>query len=556
MRNLRIGIAQINTTVGDIKGNARKAGRFIKKAEDIGADIVSFPELTLTGYPPEDLLLRPGFIEDNLRALEYLKEITGRTVVVAGFADRKGGTLYNAAAVLHNGKTMAVYHKILLPNYGVFDEKRYFSPGKETPVLTLSGIPFGITICEDMWHREGPVSKLAEKGARIIINISASPYHCGKTEEREKIAKNHSAKKNIFICYTNLVGGQDELLFDGNSFISDTGGRIINRAEAFSESLLITDISLADVAAGRKKFINIPCKPGKKGKVPAKKRREKPSLEEEVYRGLMTGLKDYAAKNGFKKAILGLSGGIDSALVAAIASDSMGSKNVIGVFMPSQYTSGESFRDSRLLAENLAIEYLQVPISPVFESYIQALKSAFRKEKQDITEENLQARIRGNILMALSNKFGYLVLVTGNKSETSVGYSTLYGDMAGGLGVIKDVYKTFVYKLAAYRNSMKEVIPPSILAREPTAELRPGQKDRDTLPPYETLDAILKEYIEEEKSCSQILESGFDKKTVREVIEMVDRSEYKRRQAPPGIKITPRAFGRDRRIPITNRYRL
>lgn len=551
--NIRIGIGQINATVGDINANLRKIQMFIKKAQACNIDIISFPELALTGYPPEDLLLRPGFIEANLDALESLREITGKTIVIAGFADRKAGFLYNAAAVLYGRKIVAVYHKNLLPNYGVFDEERYFSKGKSLPVLDIGGICVGISICEDIWPPGGPVAKQAKKGAQLVISINASPYHCGKTGEREKIVKNHCVKNNIFVCYTNLVGGQDELLFDGNSFIANNKGEIINRAEGFKEDLLITDISLGDTKNRCKDCINAFYKT-KAQKQPARSKKiQKPSLEEEVYTGLMTGLHDYASKNGFKKAVIGLSGGIDSALVAAIASDSMGKNNVIGVFMPSVYTSKESFEDAFLLSKNLGIKLLQIPINKIFTAYTETLESSFKGKKADITEENLQARIRGNILMALSNKFGYLVLVTGNKSETSVGYSTLYGDMAGGFGVIKDVYKTFVYKLAAYRNSAGVVIPERVLTKAPTAELKPGQRDQDTLPPYEILDAILREYIEEEKSFSEIIKAGFDKRIVKRVLDMVDRSEYKRRQSPPGIKITPKAFGRDRRIPITNR---
>ncbi len=555
MKSIRIAIGQVNTAVGDIKGNCSIITDFIKRAEDENVDIISFPELAVTGYPPEDLLLRPQFIKDNIDALNSLREKTGKIAVVAGFVQRHGNCIYNSAAILYAGKIISVYRKILLPNYGVFDEKRYFTAGRENPVFEISGFCFGVTICEDIWHEKGPVHQQALKGAQLVININASPYHCGKTEEREEIVRKHCMENNIYLCYTNLEGGQDELLFDGNSFISDSKGKIINRAEGFKEQLLITDIPAGRTKKEKTAAVNIPheISPGKKA-VPIS-RFVRPSMEKEVYTGLLTGLRDYTSKNGFKKTAIGLSGGIDSSLVAAIAADSMGSQNVTGVFMPSRYTSEESREDANLLAKNLGIELLEIPIEPLFTSYLNTLQPVFKGKNADTTEENIQARIRGNILMAISNKFGHLVLITGNKSEMSVGYSTLYGDMAGGFGVIKDVYKTLVYKLAEYRNSIEQVIPERVLTKAPTAELRYGQKDQDTLPPYEILDAILKEYIEKERGLKQIIESGFDSKTVKQVIAMVDRSEYKRRQSPPGIKITPKAFGRDRRIPITNLYR-
>ncbi len=570
-KNIRIAAGQINTTVGDIKGNCLKVLRYVKQAVSKQVDIISFPELTITGYPPEDLLLKPNFIQDNLDALSSLQKRIKDIIVIIGFVDNKKGSLYNTAAVLNNGKKVGVYHKILLPNYGGFDEKRYFTAGTEAPIFRFSGISFGINICEDIWHIDAPVKKQVDKGAKIIFSINGSPYHLGKREERELIVRQQSLKNNVVVCYTNLVGGQDEIVFDGNSFIMDNKGNITHRAEPFKEEMLIVDLPLESDT--NNKVISIPHSIVKNRlEIPVQRDKEI-SEEEEVYLALMTGLRDYTAKNNFKKVVLGLSGGIDSSIVAVIATDALGADNVTGVFMPSRYSSKESEEDAEGLAKNTGIKFLKIPIDRIFSSSLETLSPVFAGSKRDITEENLQARIRGNILMALSNKFGYLVLTTGNKSEMSVGYSTLYGDMAGGFAVMKDVYKTLVYKIALWRNSHSSpssplkgedegggenntVIPARVLTKAPTAELRPNQKDQDTLPPYEILDGILKEYIEKDSSYSQIVEAGFDSSTVKKVITMVDRSEYKRRQSPPGIKITPRAFGRDRRMSLTNRYSL
>ncbi|HOL21962.1 MAG TPA: NAD+ synthase [bacterium] len=556
MRNIRIGIGQVNTTVGDIKGNCEKIVEYIKKAEKGKVDILSFPELTITGYPPEDLLLRPDFIQKNIDTLSIIEKEVNDMVVVVGFVDFKDTGLYNSAAIFYKGKKIATYHKILLPNYGVFDEKRYFVPGDNPFILDLSGVLFGVNICEDIWHEDGPVKIQASRGAKLLINISASPYHMEKIKEREEIVKQQCIKNNVFISYTNLVGGQDELVFDGSSFIMDIRGSIICKAEPFKEMLLIADIYTEEAEEKKKDIFFIPHRFLCDKPAISLPQYKKLTEEEEVYLALITGLRDYTVKNGFKKVVLGLSGGIDSSLVATISVDALGNENVTGVFMPSRYSSKESEEDARMLAENLKIKFITIPIDNIFASYIDTLSPVFSGQKTDITEENLQARIRGNILMALSNKFGYLVLTTGNKSEISVGYSTLYGDMAGGFAVIKDVYKTMVYKLARYRNSISKVIPERVFTKAPTAELRPNQKDQDTLPPYDILDDILKEYIEKDKSYSEIISSGFNEETVKKVIKMVDRSEYKRRQAPPGVKITPKAFGRDRRMPLTNRFSL
>jgi len=542
---VRIGLAQINTTVGDIKGNFQKILDYILKDKKYGVEIISFPELAITGYPPEDLLLKPKFVEENIKMLEKLAIEINNIVAVVGFVNRKNKNLYNAAAVLYKKKIIGIYHKILLPNYGVFDEKRYFTQGDEPTIFKIDEVIFGVNICEDIWHKTGPTKTQASRGAQLIININGSPYHTGKWKERETVIRNASIENNVWISYTNLVGGQDELVFDGQSMVMNNKGILIAKADAFKECLLITDIEIENNSEvksnSRKYFID-------------KKKLNFFDPIEEIYMALVTGLKDYVHKNGFKKVVIGLSGGIDSSLVAAIASDALGKENVVGVFMPSRYSSQESQIDAAHLAKNLGIKFLTIPIEPIFKIYLLTLEHHFGELEKDITEENLQARIRGNILMALSNKFGWLVLTTGNKSEMSVGYATLYGDMAGGFAVIKDVYKTMVYKLADYRNSINKVIPDRIMAKEPTAELKPNQKDTDSLPPYEILDSILKEYIEKDRNFDEIVSMGFSKDIVRKVIKMVDRNEYKRRQSPPGIKITPKAFGRDRRVPITNKY--
>jgi len=552
----RIGIAQVNFIVGDIAGNCCKIREYIKKAKEFKTDIISFPELSITGYPPEDLLFKPKFIKDNLEGLLKLSKEISDIVAIIGFVDRKRGNLYNSSAVIYQG-IKGIYHKICLPNYGVFDEKRYFKEGKMSCLFRFSKTLFSVNICEDIWDENGPLKKQVKMGARLIFNISASPYHFGKTKERERLLSDKAKENSIFIAYTNIVGGQDELVFDGQSMVFDNNGKIIARAEAFKEDLLLVDIETEHRAQGTgHRIILIEKGVFFKEKPPIPKRKAKAlKPEEEIYRALLLGLSDYVLKNGFKGVVIGLSGGIDSSLVATLASDALGRDNTIGVFMPSQYSSLKSFEDARELAENLGIKMINIPITEIFALYLKILKPHFKGKREDITEENLQARIRGNILMALSNKFGWLVLATGNKSEISTGYATLYGDMAGGFAVIKDIPKTLVYKLAKYRNSLKKVIPENILTKEPTAELKPNQRDRDTLPEYETLDPILKAYIEDNKEIEDIVSLGFDKRIVSSIVSMVDKSEYKRRQAPPGIKITPKAFGKDRRMPITNKYR-
>lgn len=551
-QRIRMALAQINPIVGNLEANRRKISSFMQDARLKGADIVVFGELALTGYPPEDLLLKKSFVSDNVAVLNSLAVETDDTAVIAGFVDRQGDKLYNAAAMMQRGKIRAVYHKCCLPNYGVFDEKRYFIPGNKNGCFGFGRTIFGINICEDIWRQSAQETL---HGAKLIINISASPYHAGKVVLRERILKTQAKSANAFVVYVNLVGGQDELVFDGQSMVIDNRARLIVRAKAFQEDLLFVDL---DLALSRKKAAVI-FKESFAQKVPLEKRNIFSYEDEvqEVYEALVLGLRDYIIKNGFKKVVLGLSGGIDSALVSVIACDAIGHENVLGVFMPSVYSSEESFQDAELLSVNLGIQFKVIAIQEIFDQYLKILENIFEGRRSDITEENLQARIRGNIIMALSNKFGYLALNTGNKSEVSCGYCTLYGDMAGGFGVLKDVFKGLVYKLAAYRNKTagSALIPERVITKAPTAELRPDQKDSDSLPPYPILDEILKNYVEEDKSLADIIRLGMDEEVVRRVIRMVDHNEYKRRQAPPGIKITPKAFGRDRRMPITNGYK-
>ncbi|MGC2062813.1 MAG: NAD+ synthase [Thermodesulfovibrionales bacterium] len=580
---LRLALAQINPTVGDLSGNAAKIVRYLRQAEKKQADIVVFPELVLTGYPPEDLILKPQFILDNIAELGRISKKVPDITAIVGFIDygpdgdicRK---IYNAAAVIHNGEIIDIYHKVMLPNYGVFDEMRYFTQGGRVPVYRMHGVRFGINICEDIWHTDGPAKWQARAGAELIININASPYEIGKPQTRETLIKQRAVENSVCIAYLNTVGGQDELVFDGNSMVCNHEGVITLRGRPFAEDLLLVDINVAKTRQQRRRRqppcaiageetapdvveVSIPSKRRCPEKTVAAKKTLSPQVwpvwENEVYSALVLGTADYISKNGFKGATIGLSGGIDSSLVAAIAADAIGREQITGVFMPSQYTSEASREDAFELAENLGIRILEIPIGPVLKGYKKSLSDIFSGLPEDTTEENLQARIRGNLLMALSNKFGWLVLTTGNKSEMSVGYATLYGDMAGGFAVIKDVPKTLVYGICRWRNlaCCQPVIPGRVLVKEPTAELRPDQKDSDSLPPYDILDPILRAYIEDEKTFAEILELGYEPATVKKVITLVDRSEYKRRQSPPGIKITTRAFGRDWRFPITNRYR-
>jgi NAD+ synthase (glutamine-hydrolysing) len=588
MRQVRIGLAQINVTVGDLSNNTKKIISYIHKAKDEGVDIVTFPELAITGYPPQDLLLKPQFLKDNLACLQEIIKTTQNIGVVVGFVDREDD-IYNAAAVIHNGKLLGVHHKVYLPNYGVFDENRYFQSGVHTQVFQIQDCTFGVNVCEDIWYPGGPTSLQALNGAELILNISASPYYVGKPLYREQMMSVRAADSVVAIAYNNLVGGQDRLIFDGCSLVVNQTGHVLARGKLFEEDFIIADINLDDVvrtklndSRHRKEVLNsklsgepplpkivsihLPpesAKPVEKKTTPT----VNPFLPKvstylynpykEVYDALTLGVRDYVRKNGFKKVVIGLSGGIDSALTATIAVDALGKENVIGVSMPGQYSSQGSLDDAKQLVQNLGIEYRIISIQTAFEAYLKTLADAFKGTQRDVTEENLQARIRGNILMALSNKFGYLVLTTGNKSEVSVGYATLYGDMAGGLAIISDVPKTMVYALSEYRNAMAgyDLIPKNTITKAPSAELRENQKDSDSLPEYGILDGILHAYVEEDKSLEEIVALGYDEKTVLDVVRKVDSSEYKRQQAAPGLKITSKAFGPDRRLPITNKYR-
>ncbi|MFQ5933144.1 MAG: NAD+ synthase [Dehalococcoidia bacterium] len=576
MNNFRIALAQINTTVGDLEENTAKVLAFVDRARKMGADLVSFPELTIPGYPPEDLLFKPQFIAENRACLDKIVEHSKDIAVVVGFT-ASDGDIYNSAAVIHDGELLGVYNKIFLPNYGVFDEKRYFREGSSCPVFTINGVQVGVNICEDIWYAIGPATLQRRAGAQVIVNINGSPYHRGKLVFREKMLATRASDNGVFVCYTNLVGGQDELVFDGASMVFDQNGELVARGKQFEEDLVLADLDTGGIMSsrlhesrGREERLTLPEMNHVTAPVIASGKAaslDKPPLSgnharalgdlDEVYEALTIGTRDYVRKNGFRKVVIGLSGGIDSSLTATIATDALGSDNVVGVTMPSRYSSKGSKGDSEVLAKNLGIPLWTIPIEEPFAAFLSTLEPVFEETQPDVTEENLQARIRGNTLMAIANKFGWLVLTTGNKSELAMGYTTLYGDMAGGFAVIKDVPKTLVYMLAERRNkrARKQIIPRSVLEKEPSAELHPDQRDTDTLPPYPVLDPILEAYVEQDRSLSEIVDMGFDEETVKRVIRMVDRNEYKRRQAPVGIKITPRNFGRDRRMPIVNRYR-
>jgi len=576
VRHLRIGLAQVNTTVGDLRGNTDRILGGLKRAQEQCVDLVLFPELSIPGYPPEDLLLKPSFIESNRVCLHELLPYTQGLTAVVGFVD-VDSDIYNAAAVLHDGQLAGVYHKALLPNYAVFDEVRYFKAGEAFPLFELDGLIFGVSVCEDIWYPVGPPERQAAAGAELLVNISASPYHLGKIQERERMLSTRAADNVAVVAFCNQVGGQDELVFDGSSVIIDERGQVVARGKAFAEDFVVADVDMRSVFRQR---LHDPRR--RKGEFahlfrPDEVQRihldrsgggvDRPSLTadvppppsrlQEVYQALLVGTHDYVRKNGFQTVLVGLSGGIDSSLVATVAADALGADNVVGVSMPSRFSSDHSLEDAEALAEALGIRYLRIGIEPAFEAYLEMLSGAFSGTKPGVAEENLQARARGNVLMALSNKFGWLVLTTGNKSEMAVGYATLYGDMAGGFAVIKDVPKTLVYELAAYRNStLGPVIPERVLSKVPSAELRPDQKDSDSLPEYADLDPILHAYVEEDRGFREMVAMGFDEATVRRVIGLVDRNEYKRRQAPPGVRITARAFGKDRRLPITNKYQI
>lgn len=551
MPTLRLALAQLNLTVGDLAGNRRLIEEAIRRAEAWRADVVLVPELAVTGYPPEDLLLKPRFLQAAQEALEGLTPVARRIVAVVGYVERAaGGVLHNAAAVLTGGRRIATYRKQCLPNYGVFDEARYFRPGGRTLVLTVGGVRVGVTICEDLWDAR-PARRAARAGAQLLLNLSASPYHAGKRSQREQLFAARARRHRLAIAYCNLVGGQDELIFDGASLVLDARGRLLAQGTQFREDLVLVDLPLSS-----------------SGRAAARATPERPPLRqpqvvpyepvEEVYEALVLGLRDYVRKNGFSTVALGISGGVDSALTACLAVDALGAEHVVGLTMPSRFSSPQTRQDARRLAAALRIGLKEIPIEPMFRAYLDALAPHFGGRAVDVAEQNLQARIRGTLLMACSNKFGWLILTTANKSELATGYTTLYGDMAGGFAVIKDVPKTLVYALARFRNRRGPgtPIPRRVLSRPPTAELAPNQRDQDTLPPYALLDRILASYVEEDRGLPEILrDHRVDAATAQRVLAMVDHAEYKRRQGPVGIKITPKAFGKDRRMPITNRYR-
>ncbi len=572
MRTLRLALAQINVTVGDLDGNTEKIIDYMDRARSLQADLVAFPELAVVGYPPEDLVFKPQFVNDNLERVHQITSASKDITAVFGFVDRDDGRLRNAAAVISDGRLVDVYHKMRLPNYGVFDEERYFEPGTRCPVYIVNGTAISVNICQDVWDPEGPTKVQAAAGAEVIVNINGSPFHAGKRKDREAVLVPLATDNRVFVAYLNLVGGQDELVFDGASVVLDPSGEVTLQGSQFQEELIVVDLDLeaefgpkprepepaTEQDIGASKVITVSGQQTKSRR-PTAPDHHPTTYDDvgEVYAALVLGTQDYVRKCGFQRVVIALSGGIDSSLVAAVAVDALGSDNVVGVAMPSRFSSEGSVLDARALAENLGIELRELPIEEPFAAYLSELEPHFRGTEWGIAEENLQSRIRGNLVMGLSNKFGWLVLTTGNKSEIATGYTTIYGDMAGGFAVIKDVPKTLVYKLSRYRNELgaTPVIPENVLTKPPSAELRPNQKDQDSLPPYDVLDAILKAYVEEDKTFGEILDLGFDEATLKRTISLVDQSEYKRRQSPPGIKITPRNFGRDRRMPIANRYR-
>ena len=585
-RTFRLALAQINPTVGDIPGNTAKILDYLERAREAGADLVAFPELATTGYPPEDLLFKKSFLIDNVAAMAKVAAASRGIAVVLGYvnivslerpSEEVGPQVTNAAALCYGGKLVDTYHKIFLPNYGVFDEQRYFQKGSECPVYRIAGVDVGVNICEDIWYPVGPTTVQCQAGAELVVNINASPFHAGKRAFRENMIAQRALENGLTIAYVNTVGGQDELVFDGSSIICNTAGGLVARGPAFKEWLLITDLEFPDAAAkpsrttssaeaaavGTAKNVTV-SEVALNSRAPLAEQPMSDGIDgpEEVYRALVMGTGDYLRKSGFTKALIGLSGGIDSALTATVAVDALGKDNVVGITMPSRYSSEGSISDSKKLAENLGLDLWEVPIEPAHQAFTDMLAERFKGTEANVAEENVQARVRGNVLMTVSNKFGWIVLTTGNKSEMAMGYATLYGDMAGGFAVLKDVPKTTVYELCRWRNrqgrafgTVDDVIPAAIIDKPPSAELRDDQLDADSLPAYEILDPVVEAYVEDDLSYQDMVGQGFDPQVVRQVIAAVDRNEYKRRQAPPGVKITHRAFGKDRRLPIVNRYR-
>lgn len=551
---LRLALAQINSTVGDVDGNAALIRDHAHRARSQSADLILFPEMALTGYPPEDLLLAPAFLKKTAAALEALREsLPWDLVAVVGAPTLDRGRRRNSAVVFHGGKIRGVYHKARLPNYGVFDEVRYFSPGIDPFLFTLGGVRIGVSICEDIWEPRGPAWAAAQKGAGLLLNLSASPYHAGKIGTRRKIIAAKVRECRAALAYCNAVGGQDELVYDGGSLVLDARGQLKAQAPQFEDHLLCLDLTLPRSGARGGTAFAVPQRPEKRTPLPSVKTAPLPPVEE-IYTALTVGLRDYVRKNGFKKVVLGLSGGIDSALVACLAVDALGPENVVGVTLPSRFNAAATRSDAEVLAQRLGIAFHTVPIDGIVGAFETALAGLFAGRPRDVTEENLQSRVRGTLLMALSNKWGWLVLTTGNKSEVSVGYFTLYGDSAGGFAPIRDVPKTQVYALARWRNGRGAPIPDSVLDRAPSAELRDNQTDQDSLPPYDELDRVVRLHVEENKHLDELKKAGVEDALARRVLSLIDRAEYKRRQAPPGVKITPRAFGRDRRMPITHRF--
>ena len=585
-RTFRLALAQINPTVGDIPGNTAKILDYLERAREAGADLVAFPELATTGYPPEDLLFKKSFLTDNVDAMAKVAAASRGIAVVLGYvnivslerpSEEVGPQVTNAAALCYGGKLVDTYHKIFLPNYGVFDEQRYFQKGSECPVYRIGGVDVGVNICEDIWYPVGPTTVQCQAGAELVVNINASPFHAGKRAFRENMIAQRALENGLTIAYVNTVGGQDELVFDGSSIICNTTGGLVARGPAFQEWLLITDLEFPDAAAkpsrttssaeaaavGTAKNVTV-SEVALNSRAPLAEQPMSDGIDgpEEVYRALVMGTGDYLRKSGFTKALIGLSGGIDSALTATVAVDALGKDNVVGITMPSRYSSEGSISDSKKLAENLGLDLWEVPIEPAHQAFTDMLAERFKGTEANGAEENVQARVRGNGLMTGANKFGWIVLTTGNKSEMAMGYATLYGDMAGGFAVLKDVPKTTVYELCRWRNrqgrafgTVDDVIPAAIIDKPPSAELRDDQLDADSLPAYEILDPVVEAYVEDDLSYQDMVGQGFDPQVVRQVIAAVDRNEYKRRQAPPGVKITHRAFGKDRRLPIVNRYR-
>jgi NAD+ synthase (glutamine-hydrolysing) len=554
---VRIALAQHDLPVGDIDGNTRRIAAAMKRAEDAGAQILALPELAITGYPPEDLVHRRSFTDASEAALASLAADSGNVVTVIGFVRREGELLYNSAAICQNGGVLGVYDKQLLPNYGVFDEARYFTPGNRHHLLETPAGVIGVCVCEDAWGPEGPLVSQGDAGAQVVVNINASPFHRDKQQERERMLCERARRAEASIAYVNMVGGQDELIFDGGSVVVDASGEVIARFPQFTEHFDVIDVPLGRSKGGHASSVqSIPVElPALGAPLPLPEMAPDASGTAEVYAALTLSLRDYVQKNGFTKVVIGLSGGIDSTLTAAICADALGGENVLGVSMPSSFSSQHSVDDAAQLADNLGMQMLTIPIRAPYDTYLQGLEAVFGPEKMGLAEENLQARIRGTLLMTISNRYGHLVIATGNKSEMACGYSTLYGDMVGGFALLKDVFKTEVYELARHRNSISPVIPENSISKPPSAELRPGQLDTDSLPDYDTLDRVLEAYIEQDMGAAEIVASGVPAEVVAKVTGLVDRAEYKRRQAPPGPKVSTKAFGRDRRLPITNSWR-